>query len=199
MAVTRSGILGGTFDPPHLGHLVLAAAARRELALERVFFVPAGEPWRKRDSEIAPAEARRAMVAAAIESLAWTELSTIELERSGPSYSVETAQQLAADGGEWWLILGGDALADLPHWHEPAALMATVRLAVAAREDFDGVPDALLKLVPDAAARIDRVPMPSLAVASTELRARVREGRSTLGLVPEATRAVIDELGLYRA
>jgi nicotinate-nucleotide adenylyltransferase len=199
MTATRSGILGGTFDPPHLGHLVLAAAARRELALDRVLFVPAGEPWRKSDREIAPAEARRAMVAAAIARLAWAELSTVELERPGPSYSAETARELAADGEEWWLILGGDALSDLPHWHEPAELLATVRLAVAARDDHDGVADALLELVPGAAARIDRVPMSSLTVASTELRARVREGRSTLGLVPEATRAVVDELGLYRA
>jgi nicotinate-nucleotide adenylyltransferase len=199
MAATRSGILGGTFDPPHLGHLVLAAAARRELALDRVLFVPAGEPWRKRDREIAPAEARRAMVAAAIEPLAWAQLSTVELERSGPSYSVETARELAADGGQWWLILGGDALADLPHWHEPAELLATVRLAVAARDDLDAVPAALLELVQDAAARIDRVPMPALTVASTELRARIRERRATQQLIAEATRAVIDELRLYRA
>ena len=199
MAATRSGILGGTFDPPHLGHLVLAAAARRELALDRVLFVPAGEPWRKRDREIAPAEARRVMVAAAIEPFAWARLSTVELERPGPSYSAETARELAADGGQWWLILGGDALADLLHWHEPAELLATVRLAVAAREHLDALPDALLELVPDAVARIDRVPMPALAVASTELRARIREGRATQHLIAEATRAVIDELRLYRA
>ncbi len=195
----RSGILGGTFDPPHLGHLALAAAARRELALDRVLFVPAGEPWRKRDREIAPAEARRRMVQAAIEPLAWARLSSVELDRPGPSYSAETARELAADGGEWWLILGADALADLPHWHEPATLLASVRLAVAARDPLDGVPAALLELVPDAAARIDRVPMPELAVASTALRARVRDGRATQHLIPDATRRVIDELRLYRA
>jgi nicotinate-nucleotide adenylyltransferase len=139
------------------------------------------------------------MVAAAIEPLAWAQLSTVELERSGPSYSVETARELAADGGQWWLILGGDALADLPHWHEPAELLATVRLAVAARDDLDAVPAALLELVQDAAARIDRVPMPALTVASTELRARIRERRATQQLIAEATRAVIDELRLYRA
>lgn len=202
MAVSRSGILGGTFDPPHLGHLVLAAAARRALALDRVLFVPAGEPWRKSDREIAPAEARRRMVQAAIEPLPWAALSTVELDRSGPSYSVETARELAADGGQWWLILGADALADLPNWHEPAGLLATVRLAVATREASDAgeaLPEALLKLAPDAADRIDHVPMPSLAAASTELRQRVREGRATEQLIPQATRWLIDELRLYRA
>lgn len=197
--MTRSGILGGTFDPPHLGHLVLAAAAREALALDHVLFVPAGEQWRKSDREIASAEARRRMVETAIEPLAWARLSTIELERSGPSYSAETARQLTADGGQWWFILGADALADLPHWHEPAMLLATLRLALARRESVAGVPAALLELAPDAAERIDPVPMPELTVASTDLRRRVREGRPTTHLIPQATRRVIDELRLYRS
>jgi nicotinate-nucleotide adenylyltransferase len=203
MVATRTGILGGTFDPPHLGHLVLAAAARRALGLDRVLFVPAGEPWRKQDREVTPAEARLRMLQAAVASLPWAEVSAVELERPGPSYSAETAQQLAVEGEGWWLILGADALSDLPHWHEPQTLLATLRLAVAGRDGLDdaleGVPEALLELVPDAADRIDRVPMPALRIASTDLRATVREGGATGHLVPQATRRVIDELGLYRA
>jgi nicotinate-nucleotide adenylyltransferase len=203
----RTGILGGTFDPPHLGHLVLGAAAWRALDLNRVLFVPAGEPWRKQREQsqgeaISPAAARLRMVEAATAALPWAEVSTIEVDRAGPSYSLETVQALAAgdsDGEHWWLVVGADALEDLPHWHEPVRLVAAARFAVASRDGvLAGAPAELAGLVPDIAGRIDAVPMPDLSVASTDLRDRVRGGRPTDVLLPQTVREVVDELGLYR-
>jgi len=192
-------VLGGTFDPPHVGHLTLAAAASRALALDRVVLVPAGEPWRKAGSEVSPAAIRLRMAEAAAAPFDWIDVSDIELRRSGPSYSAETLEELAATDGEWWFILGADALADMPQWHEPARIVTAARLAVAARGG-EGivVPPALSSAVPAIEQRIDRVPMSPLTVSASELRERVREGRSTDLLLTEAVRRVIDETGLYR-
>ncbi len=195
-------MLGGTFDPPHLGHLALAAAARRALDLDCVWFVPAGDPWRKAGRELSAAADRVRMVRAAVEPLDWARVSTVEVERSGPSYSADTMEEFAREGGEWWLTLGQDALADLPHWHDPPRLIASARLALAQRspqpaEDTQ-VLEAVRRAAPGIERRIDAVTMPELLISSTELRARVRRGRSTGVLIPLAVREVIDELGLYR-
>ena len=195
----RAGVIGGTFDPPHLGHLVLAAAARRALALDRVLFVPAGDPWRKAGQPVTAAGLRVRMLRAALESLAWAELSTTEVERDGPSYSDETLAAFAREGGEWWFVLGTDALADLPQWHEPARLLQDARLALAARAPGEAdVSAEVRQAAPGIEKRIDAVPMPALRVSSTDLRARVREGRPTAVLLPEGARRVIDEAALYR-
>ena len=200
----RTGVLGGTFDPPHLAHLVLAASARQALALDRVLFIPAGEPWRKAEREVAPPEARLRMVEAAVVDVPWAEVSAIEIERSGPTYTCETLEQLAAgEGGEWWLLLGEDALHDMPHWHEPPRILAVARLAVARRAGErpaagEIAPPELRALLPGVERRIDTVPMPLLEISSTALRERVREGGAAEFLLPAAVRAVIDELGLYR-
>lgn len=199
MGVTRTGVLGGTFDPPHLAHLTLAAAAREALGLDRVLFVPAGNPWRKADRAVTPGAVRLEMVRAAVAPLAWAEVSTIEVDRDGPSYAAETMEALAADGGEWWFILGSDALADLPHWHEPQRLLAAARLAVAVRPPAAlHIDEATRAALPGLEARVDVVPMPALDVSSTGLRARIRIGSTTKVLVPEAVRAVIEAQGLYR-
>lgn len=198
----RIGVLGGTFDPPHLAHLVLAAAARRALHLDRVLFVPAGQPWRKADRGVTPAEVRVRMVEAAIAPLSWAALSRIEVEGRGPSYAAETMEALVSQGGpadEWWFIVGADALADLPRWHEPERLLAAVRLALAARpSEAQSVPAEVLARLPHIEARIDRVPMPPLAISSTDLRVRVRDGRPTTALLPEVVRAILGAAGLYR-
>jgi len=195
----RIGVLGGTFDPPHLGHLTLAAAARRALKLDRVVLVPAGEPWRKADREVTPAATRLQMTEAAAAPFDWIDVSDIELRRSGPSYSAETLEELAADGGEWWFIVGADALADMPQWHEPARVVAAARLAVAARGHVStSAPATLTKVVPAIEQRIDPVPMPWLTVSASELRQRVHEGGSTDLVLSSAVLQVIDEAGLYR-
>ena len=199
MGTVSAGVLGGTFDPPHLGHLVLAAAVRRALGLDRVLLVPAGDPWRKNDQMVSPADLRVRMARAAAAPSPWLEVCTLEVERRGPSYSAETLVQLAATGGEWWFILGADALADMPSWHEPARLTTAARLAVASRgADGVEVSPELEDAVPGIEERIDLVPIFELRVSSTNLRARVRDGRLTEVLLPDAVRRVVDEAGLYR-
>ena len=196
----RVGVLGGTFDPPHLAHLVLAAAARRALALDRVVLVPAGEPWRKADREVTPARTRLRLVEAAAEALPWTEVSAVEVEREGPTYTLDTFEELAAaePGAAWWFLLGEDALADLPHWREPERLVQAVRFGLAQRPGAEPAASAF-DAVPGLADRVDVVPMPALDVSASDLRARVSRGEPTTPLLPAAVRALIDEIGLYRA
>ncbi len=201
MSSLRRGVLGGTFDPPHIGHLVLAANARHDLQLDEVWFIPAGEPYRKAGRGVTPREVRLKMVEALLADLPWARVSTIELERDGPTYTTDTLRELASDGGEWWFILGSDALGDLPHWREPATIVEQVRLALARRPGVGEteIPAETLKAVPKIESRIDEIEMPLLEISSTDLRQRVRDGRPTDFLVPPAVRAVIDELGLYSA
>ncbi|MDP2328708.1 MAG: nicotinate-nucleotide adenylyltransferase [Dehalococcoidia bacterium] len=205
VAGRRTGILGGTFDPPHLAHLALAEAARVALHLDRVIFVPAGDPWRKADREVSPAGARIALVQMAIEPYEWAGLSTVEVERSGPSYTADTIEELVAAGEPdeaWWFILGADALEDMAYWHEPRRIVARARLAVAlrpGREDEPLVTEALRAAVPGIDERIDLVPMVPTDLSATAIRAKVAAGESTEGLLDPEVRALIDGLGLYRA
>ena len=200
MTAKRTGILGGTFDPPHLAHLVLATNARHDLQLDEVLFVPAGDPYRKADRAVSPPATRLRMVEAAVADLAWASVSPVETERDGPTFTTDTLKELGAAGGDWWFILGTDALGDLPHWKEPRRIVELVRLGLALRPgQMDGleIPEATRAAVPGIEARIDRIEMPLLEVSSTDLRQRVRDGRPTDYLMPAAVRAVVDELGLY--
>lgn len=201
----RRGVLGGTFDPPHLAHLALATAARATLDLERVLFIPAGDPWRKADRAVTAARHRLAMVRAAVAALPWAEVSTVEVDREGPTYTVDTFTALQAQdepGDAWWFIIGADALHDLPRWREPQRLIERVRLAVAPRAEDGAVPalitPALRAALPGIEARVDVVPMPPMDISATEIRDRIARGASTQGLLPEAVRAYIDAHGLYR-
>jgi len=196
----RVGVLGGTFDPPHRAHLALAAAAREALRLDRVLFVVAGDPWRKSDRQVTPAALRVEMVRAAIAPLAWAEVSTVEVDREGPSYTAETLEALVRPGEDWWFILGADALADMPAWREPRRIVASARLAVARRPRAVGplVPAALREVVPDVESRIDEVEMPPLDISATDIRERIRRGAATDAPLPPVVREVIDREGLYR-
>ena len=196
----RVGMLGGTFDPPHHAHLALAAAAHTALRLDRVVFVPTGDPWRKRHRDVTPASARLEMVLAATAPFAWAEVSAIEVDHAGPSYTADTLAALVEPGEAWWFIMGADALADMPHWHEPQRIIEHARLAVARRPDVDGplVSEELRRAVPRVEEHIDLLDMPMLEIAATDIRRRVREGESTEFLIPTAVREVIDRLGLYR-
>ena len=195
----RNGVLGGTFDPPHLAHLVLAAAARRALQLDRVVLVPAGDPWRKADRAVTPARTRLQLVGAAAEGLPWAEVSAIEVEREGPTYTLDTFEELAAaePGAAWWFLLGEDALADLPHWHEPQRLVQRVRFGLAQRPGAEPAASTL-KVARGLAGRVDLVPMPALDVSASELRRRIARGEPTEPRLPVAVRRLIDDLGLYR-
>lgn len=193
-------MLGGTFDPPHNAHLALAQAARATLHLDRVVVVPAGDPWRKRDRVVTPASARVEMVRAAVAGHPWISVSTVEVDRDGPSYTAETLAALVQPGEEWWFILGADALADMPHWSEPNRILELARLAVARRPDSTGpllTPEVRATL-PQIESRIDFIQMPQLDISATEIRRRIAASESTDDLLPHPVREVIDRLALYR-
>jgi nicotinate-nucleotide adenylyltransferase len=186
----RLGILGGTFDPIHLGHLVLGEAAREQLGLDSVLFVPAGVQWRKSGREIAPAAHRVAMVRLATGDNPAFEVSTLEVDRPGPSYTADTLEALQQErrGSDLFLILGRDAYEDLPDWVRPDRIRELATVVVAARngEGLDVEPPVV------------RVEMPVVDVSATGIRERVAAGRSVRYLVPAPVEAYIREHGLYR-
>lgn len=195
------GILGGTFDPVHSGHLALAAAARDHFALHTVLFVPAGQPWRKTRTITAPAH-RLAMLELAIAGDDTLGISDIELRRSGPTYTADTLDALAGErlDDAFWFILGADALADLPHWKEPDRIVRHAVIAVAARTglDIDREIRRTIAAVPALAGRIEPFPMPPWNHSSTEIRARAARAESLAGLVPPAVEAYITQHRLYK-
>ena len=197
----RTGILGGTFDPPHLGHLILAEEARCGLGLARVLLVPAAQPWRKTDRSVTPAAHRLAMLRLAVADDPYFDVSTVEVDRGGPSYTVETLQALRGELGpavELVFILGVDALLDMPYWRDPAGILRLARLGVAARAGIPPTELAMLEqALPGVRERMSVVPMPEIAISSTDIRRRVRDGDSIRFLVPAAVAAYIAEHGLY--
>lgn len=193
----RVGILGGTFDPVHLGHVAIARAARAELGLDLVLFVPAGQPWRK-TREITDTEHRLAMLRLAIGADQAFGISDIELGRPGPTYTAETLDALAGErlDDEFWFIVGADALADLPNWKEPARIVKHATIAVAERDGADL--EAAIAAVPAFSERIVRFAMPEIDVSSTEVRSCVRHRQSIEDLVPPPVATYITARGLYR-
>ncbi len=193
MPGTRLGLFGGTFDPVHRGHLEVAQAVRRALGLERVLLVVANEPWQKvARGPVTPAEDRYAMVEAA--AAGWPGLAPcrFELDRGGPSYTVDTVEELLADdpGSEVTLIVGADVVPELPTWHDEARLRDLVTLAVV---DRPGSP--LVPAPPGWRAVV--VPVSPPDVSSTEVRARLEAGEPVGDLVPEAVMRCIRARGLY--
>ena len=199
--MSRLGVLGGTFDPIHIGHLAAAEEAREALGLERVLFVPAGDPPHKPAGAASPAEHRVEMVRMAIADNACFELSRVEVDRAGPSYTVDTLGALAAAHPriEWTLILSAESVRGLPTWHEPARLFELARIAVVPRAALDAPDDAWFEArFPGASARVDRLTAPRLRLSATEIRARVAAGRSIRYLVPDAAIRYIGDHALYR-
>jgi len=192
--MTRVGVLGGTFDPVHVGHLILAEQAREQLRLDRVLFVPAGDPWRKAQRSVTPARHRLAMVRLAVAGNPAFEVDESEIRREGPTYTVETLRELRerlSPDDELFFIVGEDALADLPAWRDPAGIAALALIAVAPRQGVQA------PALPFDASRLVRVEMPFVDISSTDLRERARAGRSLRYLVPDAVEAYIREKGLY--
>lgn len=200
----RYGILGGTFDPPHLGHLALAQEVHARLKLDRVWFVPTGSPPHKAGQRITAAEHRRAMVELAIKDDPRFALSTIELEREGPSYTVDTLRELRTLWGDVRisLVLGWDMLLYLPFWHDPRGVIAAAdEIATAHRPGFDGKSDALdtvLAQLPELLVKLALVPTPQLEIAATTLRERVATNLPIRYLTTDAVRAYIERHDLYR-
>jgi nicotinate-nucleotide adenylyltransferase len=190
----RVGILGGTFDPPHIGHLGMAVEVRDALALDVVLLVVAHEPWQKvGDRPVSPSADRLALVRAAVADLDGVEASDIEIRHGGPSYTADTLATLAAAGpdDELWLILGADAAAGLPTWERGDEVAERAQLVVAARDGETGAPP------PGWSWRT--VPITRLDVSSTDLRARVATGRTIEVLVPPGVRTEIASRSLYRS
>jgi len=194
------GVFGGTFDPIHLAHLAVAEAARDDLGLADVTFIPAGQPPHKADRVISPATDRAAMVAAAIADHQDFHLSTIELERDGPSYTVDTLAALASAGiGQLALIISMDSFVGLPTWREPERVLELATVVVAPRDGFDDAPDDFLATaMPGVAARVVRLAGPHLRMSASEVRRRAAAGRSIRYLVPDAVAAYIGDHALYR-
>lgn len=186
-------MFGGTFDPVHVGHLACASAARAALRLDRVALVVARDPWQKHGDVVASAGDRLDMVAAAVEGLDGLEASAIELDRSGPTFTLDTLVALRAPGRELFLVVGADVAAALQTWHGAEELPRLASLVVV---DRAGEP---VREVSAWSGSVVRVPMEPVDVSSSDLRERIREGRSVEGLIPPAVVRLIAERRLYTA
>jgi nicotinate-nucleotide adenylyltransferase len=175
--VERLGIFGGTFDPVHVGHLAAACAARHQLELDRVLLMVAPQPWQKEASVVAPPEVRYEMVEAAIDNCEGLEASRLELDRSGPTYTIDTIELLRAPDRELFFIMGADTAAGLETWNRADDLKERVTIALVER---DGVPSS----PPPDGWRVERVHMPRLDVSSTDLRRRISAGEPVEFLIP---------------
>ena len=198
--MARVGLLGGTFPPPHIGHLVCAVQARAQLGLDRVLLVPVHVPPHKEVADEPGPEVRVRLCELAIAGDPGLAVSRLEVDRPGPSYTVDTLRELhaRAPGDELTFIVGGDMAHSLPAWREPEAILELARLGVAEREGIlrDDVLDRL-SVLPGAASRTDFFEMPRLDISSTRLRRAIAAGHPVRHLVPDA---VIDEIaarGLY--
>jgi len=195
------GIFGGTFDPPHLGHLILAAEARAQLGLERLLWVLTPDPPHKQDQSIAPLQHRLEMVKLAIANDPQFEISSVEMTRPGPHYALDTVHILAGQNPEVNLayLMGGDSLNDLPHWHRPADFVSACHLIGVMRRPGDTVELAALeKSLPGLRSKVRFVEAPLLNIAAREIRKRIAEGRPFRYFLPERVFKYINEHGLYR-
>jgi len=192
---SRVAIYGGTFDPIHTGHLLAAQEALERCALSKVVFLPSGDPPHKSRPDMAPASDRAEMVVRGIAGDPRFELSRSEIERSGKSYTVETLELLHREWGtgvELFLLIGIDSAIEMPTWTSPERVVDLARVAVLARPGFDRA-----RVRSDLARRMIFLDSPAFEVSSTDIRNRIREGRSVLYLVPDAVMAYISETRLY--
>lgn len=204
-AARRIGILGGTFDPVHYGHLVIAEEACAALDLAEMVFVPAGHPPHKPDSLVAPAHHRLAMLELAIAGNPHFSLSRVDLERPGASYTVETLRLLRQQWGEQtalYFLIGWDSLEDFLTWHDPAGILERLSYLVAVRRpgyaEESGYRASLEARLPGITRRLLVVPAPQLEISSTDLRERVAQGRPIKYQVPEGVEQYIKQYNLYQ-
>ena len=198
----RIGILGGTFDPIHIAHLIVAEEARIYLSLEEVVFIPAGEPWLKAEHPVSPKELRLQMVRLAVASNPFFRVLALEIERPGPTYTVDTLEILRREWGptaELYFILGMDTLVDLPRWKEPERVLEICTPVVfARRENSSSVLEELETQLPGLRKKTQVLDGPTVDISGTELRRRVMQGISIRYLVPFKVEQFIAEHGLYR-
>lgn len=199
----RVGVLGGTFDPIHIGHLVAAEEVRAQLGLDRVVFVPAGLPPHKLTDDVSSVDHRLAMVKLAIVSNPYFTVSRVDIDRFGPCYTVDTIELLRDEWGqaagdvELYFILGSDSLADIVTWHKPERLIRLCRLAVMERPGYRVDMDELERLLPGITSRVHFINSPQLDISSTDIQKRVRQGLPIKYQVPEAVADYIYQHELY--
>ena len=193
--MSRIGLMGGTFDPIHHGHLVAAEEARVAFDLERVLFIPAGQPWQKGHRSVSSGEHRLAMTRLATEDNPFFAVSTIDLDREGPTYTIDTLRAVRGGhpDGELFFITGADAISQILTWKDPDEVLALARFVAVTR------PDHPIGDLRERGDLITILEIPALAISSTDIRARVAEGRPIRYLVPDQVRRYIDERALYRA
>jgi nicotinate-nucleotide adenylyltransferase len=191
--------MGGTFDPIHHGHLVAASEVAAVYDLEEVVFVPTGQPWQKSDREVSPAEHRYLMTVIATASNPRFAVSRIEIDRDGPTYTVDTLRALAEQesDAELFFITGADATLEILHfWKDPNEILDLAHFIAATRPGYDIA--AFEAEAPTRNPHVSVMNIPALAISSTDIRARVREGRPIRYLVPEGVKSYVEKTGLYR-
>ena len=188
----KTGIFGGTFDPPHIGHLIAAQDACSSLQLDRVFFIPAGQPPHKLDKDVTPADVRLELLEAALGDDARFQICDLEIQRAGPSFTVDTLDQLHRryPSDEFFLLLGADQVKELRTWRQPDRIADLARIILVSRAGVALVPE--LQMLVAKSIEVTRVD-----VSATEIRARLAAGHPIRYLVPPAVEAIILERGLY--
>jgi nicotinate-nucleotide adenylyltransferase len=195
----RLGVMGGTFDPIHHGHLVTAEEALWQFGLDEVAFVPTGRPWMKQDRRVTPAEDRYLMTVIATASNPAFSVSRIEVDRQGPTYTVDTLEELRAEAEELvdlFFVTGADAMLEIFHWKDPDEVLSRAHFIAATRPGYD-----LTRFeaeAPSAHANVSVMHIPALAISSTDIRRRVAEGEPIRYLVPEGVQTYIEKSRLYR-
>ena len=192
----RLGVMGGTFDPIHYGHLVTAEEALDQFELEGVVFVPTGRPWMKEHEVVSPAEDRYLMTVIATASNPLFSVSRIEVDREGPTYTVETLRALKAElDADLFFITGADAILEIVQWKDRAELFDLARFIAATRPGYDM---AGFQMPGEAVDAVTVMRIPALAISSTDIRERVKASRPIRYLVPEGVKSYIEKAGLYR-
>jgi nicotinate-nucleotide adenylyltransferase len=188
--------MGGTFDPIHHGHLVAAEEVRYALGLERVIFIPAGQPWQKGEGDVTPAGKRYEMTKLATDANPSFEVSRIELDREGPTFTIDTLREIGSEVGDAQLffITGADATHDILTWKDPDEVLGLATFVAVTRpgHDLGELDDLRVR------ARVVVIEIPALAISSTDIRRRVAEGRPIRYLVPDPVARYISDQGLYR-
>ena len=189
----RIGIFGGTFNPPHLAHLLIAELSREAYSLDRILWIPNANPPHKESADLAPVADRLAMVKLAIANNPFFEVSEIEIERHGTSYTIDTIRELKrkSPANEYFLLIGGDSLAEFRSWREPEGILKEVRLIVYDRPGVAPFEHAF------SADRVLRMPVPQLEISGTEIRRRCTAGTSIRYLVPDSVKDYIRVNNLY--
>lgn len=196
----RIGILGGTFDPPHIGHLVLADCALESLSLDQLLFAPAADPPHKHGSTRLSIEHRLPMLERALTLDPRFAISRVDIDRPGPHYTVDMVGIIQAQhpDAELFFVMGSDSLRDIITWYQPERLIEQVRLAVMQRPGAIVPPGIHARVLPRLDERVDIIDAPSLEISSTEIVERLRQGKTVRYLIPQPVLDYIETTGVYR-